>query len=74
MTDGQIALSGSYDHTLAIWNMQSGKELRKLFGPHKDAIIDFDWRNSLLASGDRKGFLVFWDINEGVPIYSEKSH
>jgi hypothetical protein len=34
-------------------NLNNLEEARKLFGPHKDAILDFDWKNSLAVSGDK---------------------
>ena len=45
-----------------------------MFGPHKDAILDFAWHNSLAVSGDKNGMVALWDINEGVPIKSAKIH
>ena len=35
-------------------------ESMKLTGPHKSPVLDFDWHNSLLVSGDKDGFLIFW--------------
>ena len=48
------------------------EEARKLFGPHRDAILDFDWCNSLAVSGDKSGIVAFWDINEGVAVFQKK--
>ena len=48
-----IAITGSYDCTLMLWNLNGLNEGRKFFGPHKSAVMDFDWNNSLLVSGDR---------------------
>ena len=54
MTDStSTAISGSYDGTMIIWDLNGLDEARKLFGPHKQAIMDFDWNNSLVVSGDR---------------------
>jgi len=38
------------------------KDGGKLEGAHSNAIMDFDWHNSLLVSGDKNGLLVFWVI------------
>jgi hypothetical protein len=46
-------------------------ESRKLFGPHKSAVLDFDWKNSLCVSGDKTGTVVFWDINEGEAVMAK---
>jgi hypothetical protein len=53
-------------------NLGTLDEARKLFGPHKEAILDFDWKNSLAVSGDKSGIVAFWDINEGVAVQSKK--
>lgn len=33
-------------------------------GPHKNAVMDFKFHNSLLVSGDKNGVVSLWDINE----------
>lgn len=53
-------------------NLGTMEEARKLFGPHRDAILDFDWKNSLAVSGDKSGVVAFWDINEGVAVFNKK--
>lgn len=47
---------------------------QQLAGPHKNAILDFDWHNSLLVSGDKNGVMALWDINQGKEIKTTKSH
>ncbi|CAD8102273.1 unnamed protein product [Paramecium primaurelia] len=75
MVDEQsVCISSSYDQTLVIWQLSSMSESRKLFGPHKSAVLDFDWKNSLCVSGDKSGTVVFWDINEGEPVMSKNTH
>ncbi len=29
---------------------------------HRDAVLDFDWKNSLCVSGDKSGTISFWVI------------
>lgn len=72
--ESNVAMSASYDCTMVIWNLNSMSEARKLYGPHKTAILDFDWRNSLAVSGDKFGVTAFWDINEGEPVMFKKVH
>ena len=36
--------------------------------------MTFDWKGSLLVSGDKKGQGVLWDLNKGLPIYATKRH
>jgi len=35
----------------------------KLEGSHNAAVQTFEWRNSLIVSGDKQGKLVFWVIH-----------
>ena len=72
--NSNIAITGSYDCTLMLWNLNGLNEGRKFFGPHKSAVMDFDWNNSLLVSGDRQGVVSFWDINEGEPVMFKTIH
>ena len=39
--------------------------LQGLFNGHKDAVVEFNWINSLCVSGDRSGNMMVWDINTG---------
>ena len=69
--DKNLAISSSYDCTLRLWGLdriKRGKDNAsdKFIGPHKSGIIDFDWHNSLLVSGDKNGTTAFWDINKVV--------
>lgn len=77
-------LSASYDCTIRAWGLKSigsgPKGLKKdscadiLVGPHKDPIMDFVWKNSLVVSGDRKGLLAFWDLNKAQAIKTFPGH
>ena len=58
--ENDIAVSSAYDYTMMIWDLTTKKEVQKLFGPHKQPILDFDWHNSLIASGDKNGTVVLW--------------
>ena len=60
MDDHNIAISASYDATMIIWDMNTKNEAVKLFGPHKEAILDFAWNNSLVVSGDKNGTVAIW--------------
>ena len=41
-------------------DLNSKNEAMRLAGPHKAAVLDFDWHNSLLVSGDKNGVVAFW--------------
>jgi WD40 repeat protein len=61
--ENSICISASYDCTMNIWDLDDTRKSDKMFGPHKNAIMDFDWKNSLVVSGDKDGVVAFWDIN-----------
>ena len=48
---------------MIIWDMNTKNEAVKLFGPHKEAILDFAWTNSLVVSGDKNGVVALWVID-----------
>ena len=54
--------------------MNTLSSAQQLAGPHKNAILDFDWHNSLLVSGDKNGVIALWDINQAKEIKTIKSH
>ena len=60
LADDRLGLSGSYDATIRLWDLARKKESEKLIGPHKEAIMDFEWENSLLVSGDKAGVVAIW--------------
>lgn len=72
--DRNIAISASYDSSLLIWNLDTLECCQGLFNAHKDAVMEFEWRNSLCVSGDRKGIVAFWDINAGKPLREVTAH
>jgi WD40 repeat protein/serine/threonine protein kinase len=64
--DGRFALSGSFDNTLRLWDIETGKCLRTIEG-HTDFIpcVSFssDGRYALSGSSDKT--LRLWDIDTG---------
>jgi hypothetical protein len=64
--DGRRALSGGDDKTLRLWDVASGKELRRFDG-HRDAVtavaISADGR--LAASGSRDRTIRVWEVESG---------
>eukprot|EP01017_Pseudomicrothorax_dubius_P016931 TRINITY_DN1914_c0_g3_i7.p1 TRINITY_DN1914_c0_g3~~TRINITY_DN1914_c0_g3_i7.p1 ORF type:complete len:196 (+),score=18.02 TRINITY_DN1914_c0_g3_i7:193-780(+) len=75
MTDEyNVGISASYDCRLIAWDLDSKSDAQTLIGPHKDAILDFDWRNSLVVSGDKNGVVAFWDLNRGRDFKTVRCH
>ena len=69
LSDGCRALSGSWDNTLCLWDIETGAELRRLewhtFGVTSVAVLPGS-RHALLASGHNK--LCLWDIETGAEL------
>jgi WD40 repeat protein len=66
MPDGRHAISASQDHTLRVWDLDTGQELRILAG-HAGTVngvaVSPDGRQALSASDDRT--LRLWDVDAG---------
>jgi WD40 repeat protein len=64
--DGRVLASGSYDTSVRLWDVATGKELRYLTG-HKASVfaVRFSPDGKLLASGASDGTLRLWDPDTG---------
>jgi hypothetical protein len=64
--DGKRALSGGDDGTLRLWDVVSGKELRRFEG-HREAVtaVAFSADGRLAASGGRDRTVRLWDLDGG---------
>lgn len=74
MGSDSVAISASYDASIRLWDIKKKQSSAKLVGPHKEAIMDFDWKNSLLVSGDKSGVMSIWDLNAEKSIKAIKTH
>ncbi len=63
-----VAVTAAYDSSLLVWNLDTKECLTGLFNGHKDAVMEFEWVNSLVVSGARDGSVAVWDINTGSSI------
>ena len=68
--DGRTALSGSYDETVKLWDVATGKEIRP-FTAHKGRVhsIAFSPDGRTVLSGSTDKTLKLWDLRavEGFP-------
>lgn len=55
-----------------MWNLDTLECAQGLFNGHKDAVVEFNWKHSLVVSGDRGGSMAIWDINTGKCVKSMK--
>jgi WD40 repeat protein len=74
-TDGRHAISGSYDRTLRLWDLESGQTIRTLEG-HTDAVyavvVTLDGRCAVSASHDKT--LRVWDVESGQMLRPLEGH
>jgi WD40 repeat protein len=67
--DGKRAVSASYDKTLKVWDLETGRPLRTLEG-HSEFVwgvaVTPDGQRAVSASGDKR--LKAWDLDAGLLI------
>ena len=73
--DGTTLASGSYDGTVRLWDMGSGREIHTLTG-HTKAVssVAFSPDGATLASGSYDGTVSLWDVATGTERYALKGH
>jgi F-box/WD-40 domain protein MET30 len=66
-------VTASLDHTLKIWDYNTGELVRTLFG-HTDGVWCVDVDSIRIVSGSKDGTIKVWDIETGQCIYTIESH
>jgi WD40 repeat protein len=70
--DGKFVATGSFDHTLKLWESATGKEVKTLAGQagHQKQVlcVAFSPDGRSLASGGSDNSLKIWDVPDGSPL------
>jgi len=75
-SDGQFALSGSWDGMLRLWDINTGLTTRKFVGHTKDVLsVAFSSDNRQIVSGSRDKTIKLWNtLGECKYTFDENSH
>ena len=65
--DGKLLVTGSWDRSAKIWNVATGKAIRKLDGVHKQFInsVEFSPDGTLVLTASDDGTARFWRVDTG---------
>jgi serine/threonine protein kinase len=72
-SDGQILASGSWDNTIKLWDVKTGKERASLKHAGVRSVA-FSSDGQTLASGSRNGTIKLWDVQTAKERASLKGH
>jgi len=74
--DGQLIVTGSWDNSAKIWDVNTGHAVRKLIGGHSgyinSTVFSPDGRHILTGSDDMTAKL--WDISTGTVVQTYRGH
>lgn len=73
--DGKLLVSGSHDQTARLWEVASGRELRRLEGHgHWVLAVSFSPDGLYVASGGSDGTVILWETTTGFELRRLKGH
>ncbi|WP_414550925.1 toll/interleukin-1 receptor domain-containing protein, partial [Anabaena sp. CCY 0017] len=73
--DGKTLVSASYDKTIKLWNLDTGKEIRTLSG-HTNTVrsVSFSPDGKTLVSGSQDKTIKLWNLDTGKEIRTLSGH
>jgi WD40 repeat protein len=71
--DGRQVISGSWDGTVRFWDLESGREVRKIQA-HVLPVIAIALSPALLASGSDDQTVKLWDLKTGKAVHTLRGH
>ena len=73
--DGKLVASGGSDGRVRLWEVATGRELRRLEG-HTDAVTSLDFKNDgkILASGAKDNTTRLWEVATGRELHLLAGH
>jgi WD40 repeat protein/tetratricopeptide (TPR) repeat protein len=73
--DGKTLASASYDKTIKLWDITTGKPFKTLIG-HSDMVYDVAWSTDgkTLASASQDKTIKLWDATTGKPLKTLAGH
>ena len=73
--DGRLALSGGLDHTLILWNLETGK-IQQRIEAHTDEIrsVDISPDGRFGLSGGMDAVMILWDLSSGKALHRFEGH
>jgi WD40 repeat protein len=73
--DGKLIATGSRDHSVKLWEVSTGREIRSFLG-HLNAVnaIAFDPTGKLMATGSSDKDIIIWEIATGKEILRISGH
>ncbi|KAJ5071344.1 f-box and wd repeat-containing protein [Anaeramoeba ignava] len=71
--DSLTAVSGGWDSTVCVWDLEKAKLKYKLKG-HKDRVVCLKMNEKYIVSGDWRGELIVWDKENGKRLHKLHNH
>ncbi len=73
--DGKMLASASFDNTIKLWNVKSGRRIRTLKGHNMEvSSVSFSPNGNILASASYDSTIKLWDVKSGQEIRTLKGH